>query len=300
MKSPDLSLLVALQVLLETQSVAESARRLELSPSAMSRTLSRLRETTGDPLLVRLGRGFVPTPRAEDIMTRIAPLVQDATALLNPQEVGDVHTLERIFVLSTADGFVENFGPQLNAKIRQTAPKVVLHFVQKTETGARCLQDGGIDLETGVIGGNTPPDLRTRSLFNDRFIATVREGHPLCQGNLTPDRFTAFDHVEVHKHLPKGVRHAGTIDDRLNELGLQRNIVMVVGGFATALSMARQSDLVATVPEQHTNNLRAGLVALELPFEPVSVTISMLWHPRMDADPAHQWLRGQVCALCSA
>ena len=75
MGRPDLNLLVTLDVLLAEGSVARAARRLKLSPSAMSRALARLRHTTGDPLLVRAGRGLVPTPRALALREQVGPVV---------------------------------------------------------------------------------------------------------------------------------------------------------------------------------------------------------------------------------
>src|SRR5712671_739856 len=109
MSSPDLNLLVALDVLLQEGSVARAAQRLRLSPSAMSRTLARLRETTGDPLLVRAGRGLVPTPRAFELRERVGQLVQDGEAVLRPAEKLNLKQLVRTFTLRTSEGFVENF-----------------------------------------------------------------------------------------------------------------------------------------------------------------------------------------------
>lgn len=299
MRNVDLNLLVALEVLLETQSVAEAARRLGLSPSAMSRTLSRLREVTGDPLLVRSGRALVPTPRAEEIQVSISPVVRDAQQLLRPKDKVELGSLKRTFVLRAADGFVENFGPRLNARMREVAPNVVLKFVQKTDNRTQLTPQSGIDLETGVVSDHTPPDLLARALFRDRFICAVRHDHPLHSGRLTAERFARSDHVDVAQHVPQSAGNLGPIDGRLKVQGLQRNIVMIVGGFATAIAMARQSDLVATVPELHTSNLRTGMAKVELPFAPINVTVSMLWHPRMDADPAHRWLRDEVRSVCA-
>src|SRR5512137_1733761 len=125
---PDLNLLVALDVLLAEGSVARAARRLRLSPSAMSRALARLRQTTGDPLLVRAGRGLVPTPRAIELRERVGQLVQDGEAVLRPATKLDAQHLVRTFTLRTSDGFVENFGPDLIARIRKEGPGVRLCF----------------------------------------------------------------------------------------------------------------------------------------------------------------------------
>src|SRR6188768_230096 len=117
MPRPDLNLLVTLDVLLSEGSVARAAQRLRLSPSAMSRALARLRETTGDPLLVRAGRGLVPTPRALELRERVSQLVQDGEAVLRPAEQLDLGRLVRTFTLRTGEGFVENFGPELIARV---------------------------------------------------------------------------------------------------------------------------------------------------------------------------------------
>src|SRR5262250_2526397 len=115
MAHPDLNLLVTLDVLLREGSVAGAARRLRLSPSAMSRALARLRDTTGDPLLVRAGRGLVPSPRALELRERVRRLVEDGGAVLRPVEKLDLKRLARTFTLRVSDGFVESFGPALLA-----------------------------------------------------------------------------------------------------------------------------------------------------------------------------------------
>src|SRR3954471_18161587 len=131
MPTPDLNLLVTLDVLLREGSVARAAQRLRLSPSAMSRALARLRAATGDPLLVRAGRGLVPTPRALELRARVGQLVQDAEAVLRPAEALNLKTLVRPFTRRATDGFAENFGPRLIARIGKAAPGVRLRFVQK-------------------------------------------------------------------------------------------------------------------------------------------------------------------------
>jgi len=296
MARPDLNLLVTLDVLLAEGSVARAARRLRLSPSAMSRALARLRATTGDPLLVRAGRGLVPTPRAIELRGRVSQLVQDGVAILRPAEKLDLEHLVRTFTLRTSDGFVENFGPDLIARIGEEAPGARLCFVPKTDRDSVLLRDGIVDLETGVVGKTTAPELRAQALFRDRFIGVVRMGHPLCQGEITPARYTAGRHVVVSR---RGLDR-GPIDEALSPLGLERDIVTIVAGFATALALARTSDLIASVPERHTGNLRAGMHGFALPVAAPEITVAMLWHPRMDADPAHRWLRGRVRDVCAA
>ncbi|SLN71212.1 LysR family transcriptional regulator [Oceanibacterium hippocampi] len=295
MSKPDLNLLATLDVLLAEGSVARAAARLRLSPSAMSRALARLRETTGDPLLVRAGRGLVPTPRALELRGRVGRLVQDAEAVLRPAETLDLGRLARTFTLRTREGFVENFGPDLIARVRNEAAGVRLRFVQKPDKDSRLLRDGLVDLETGVVGDAISPEIRVQALFRDRVIGVMRAGHPLIAGEMTPARYAASEHILVSRLG----RDRGPVDEALAALGLERKIVTIVGGFSAALALARASDLIASVPERHTGNLRAGMHSFPLPVATPDITVSLLWHPRQDADPAHRWLRACIREVCA-
>jgi DNA-binding transcriptional LysR family regulator len=296
MSRPDLNLLVTLDVLLAEGSVAGAARRLRLSPSAMSRALARLRETTGDPLLVRAGRGLVPTPRAVELRERVPQLVQGAEAVLRPAQTLDLARLARTFTLRTSDGFVENFGPALVARVGSEAPGVRLRFVQKPDKDSTPLREGAVDLETGVVEPTTGPELRARVLFTDRFVGVVRAGHPLAKGKVTSARYAAGRHISVSRRGSE----RGNIDEAMQPHGIVRAIGTIVDAFAGAVALARGSDLIATVPERHTGTLRAGMHTFPLPFPLPEFAVSLLWHPRMHADPAHRWLRGVVLESCAA
>ncbi|MGD8217011.1 LysR family transcriptional regulator [Pseudomonas thivervalensis] len=296
MSSPDLNLLVTLDVLLSEGSVARAARRLRLSPSAMSRALARLRETTGDPLLVRAGRGLVPTPRALELREQVSQLVQQAQAVLRPVATPDLGRLSRTFTLRTREGFVENFAIDLINRIHEQAPGVRLRFVEKTDRDSTALRQGTVDLETAVVDKDTSPELRTQALFSDRLIGVVRMGHPLSQTAVSAAGYAAGGHIGVSM---RGLDH-GLIDQALAALDLSREIVTSVPGFSSALGLARSSDLIASVPERYTTSLRIGLHSFTLPFPVPGFTIAMLWHPRMDADPVHRWLRGCLREVCAS
>ena len=296
MSTPDFNLLVTLDAVLTEGSVARAARRLRLSPSAMSRALARLRQTTGDPLLVRAGRGLVPTPRAIELRERVGQLVKDGEAVLRPTEKLNLKKLVRTFTLRTSEGFVENFGPDLIARAGDEAPGVRLRFVQKPDRDSASLRDGSVDLETGVVGKTLGPEVRAQALFRDRFIGVVRMGHPLAKGRITLLRYATGRHICVSR---RGLDR-GPIDEALSPLGLERKVVTIVGGFSVALALARASDLIASVPERHTGSLRAGMHSFPLPVPVPEITVSLLWHPRLDADPAHRWLRTCVRDACAA
>ncbi|MGF9567168.1 LysR family transcriptional regulator [Neorhizobium sp. JUb45] len=301
MQSVDLNLLLALDVLLSERSVTKAARRLRLSPSAMSRTLARLRKSTGDPLLVQAGRTLTPTPYAESLVERVHTLARDTQAVLQPSVVSlDLSTLDRTFVLRASEGFVQALaGPLVMAAIKH-APKVRFHFVPKPDKDAQPLRDGLIDLEVGVFG-TTAPELRQQLLFRDRFVGVCRADHPLLKEEVTAERYAACRHVVVTR---KGIT-AGPVDVALQQRGLHREVTLTVPSHPEAVWIARNSDLVALVPRtclgnaiigDYTTDL--GVTAFTLPVQTEEISVCAIWHPRLEVDPAHRWLRETLSAVC--
>lgn len=300
MENVDLNLLVALDVLLAEASVTGASRRLGLSASAMSRTLKRLRQATGDPLLVRAGRALVPTPYAVSLRDRVHTLTRDAQATLRPPtDPLDVAALDLTFTLRANDAFIQSFSAPLFAAIAEAAPRVRLRFVAKPNKDAAPLREGRVDLEIGVIT-SPAPEMRTQRLFRDRFVGAVRAGHPLLAGEgVTPGRYAACQHVVASRRA----NFRGPVDDALQALGLQRTIAVVVPAHADALRIAAATDLVALVPhacfsDNAAHHPAAALEYFALPVQTPDISISAMWHPRLDADPAHGWLRHVVTSLC--
>jgi DNA-binding transcriptional LysR family regulator len=302
MDDVDMNLLAALDVLLAEGSVTGAARRLRLSSSAMSRTLTRLRSATGDPLLVRAGRRLVPTPRAAELRDRVHELSREVRAVLRPQISHlDVASLERMFTLRASEGFVEFLSAPLVVAVMQAAPRIRLRFAPKPDRDAAPLREGLVDLEIGALAASAP-ELRTQFLFRDGFVGVARIGHPLlADSGVTPERYAACDHVVASRNED----FAGPFDDALEKLSLSRAIRVVVPGYPDAMRIARHSDLVALVPRSCLGNRLAsdhgatsGLASFDLPVATPEIMISAMWHPRVDADPAHRWLRDTVMSVC--
>lgn len=298
MADPDLNLLIALDALLAEGSVVKAARRLGLSESAMSRTLARLRAVTGDPLLVRAGRGLVPTPRAVQLRERVPGLAEEVRAVLRPAEAVDIARLERSFTLRASESFIEVYAARLVGRVAAEAPGVLLRFAPRGNRDAQALRDGLIDLDIGVHS-ETTPELKVQSLLRDRLVAAVREGHPLTRrATVTPEQYAACGHVLTSRR--------GLVRDRVDEalaaLGLARKVVAVVPSFPAALAIVRASDLTALVSERQLAAGVAGVRILPLPAKLAialdEVVVTQMWHPRQDADPAHRWLRGRILAAC--
>ncbi len=299
MPDPDFNLLAALDVLLAEGSVAGAAKVLGLSDSAMSRTLLRLRAATGDPLLVRAGRRLVATPHATALRERVKTLTGEVKSVLQPapREL-DLATLERNFTIRSNEGFVEAFAARLVGAVTEAAPGVRLRFAPKPDKGVQSLREGLIDLEIGVLG-DTGPEVMIQSLFQDQFVGVVRRGHPLASGDVTASRYAAYGHVVASR---RG-RTRGPVDDALEALGLQRRVVVVVPSFPAALAIAATSDLVGLVTSSFVRTGQAGTHGMPvhcfvLPVQTSGITVSQMWHPRANADPAHRWLREMVLSVC--
>ncbi|WP_082659080.1 LysR family transcriptional regulator [Aureimonas sp. AU40] len=297
----DLNLLTALDALLREESVTGAAARLGLSVSATSRLLARLRVATGDPLLVRAGRRLVPTPHALALRAEVPELARDLRRVLSPEPARfDTADLQRTFVIRANDGFVDLFAAAL-IEAAELAPGVCLRFAPKPDKDVGVLRDGRIDLEIGVLGASAP-EMRFQHLFRDRFVGVVRAGHPLLEGTMDPQRFAACRHVVTSRKAAP----VGPIDDELAKLHLRRKIAAVVSSHRDALAIAAGSDLVASVPSLCLSDIgsphagsRKDVVSFPLPVPTPGIAVSLQWHPRMDADPAHRWLRTLVKTTCT-
>jgi DNA-binding transcriptional LysR family regulator len=294
----DFNLLIALEALLSERSVTGAARRLGLSVSAMSRTLTRLREATGDRLLLQAGRTLVLTPYAEQLNQQVPALSRDIQAVLRPTDRQcDPATLERSFTIRAGEGFVDLAGAALMKRIHNAAPRVQLNFVPKVDWDAQPLRDGAIDLEIGTVK-TTAPEIRTRLLFRDRYVGVCRKGHPVLDADaMDAATYAAADHVAASRPTP--------VDAALAALGLKRKIMMTVAGYTHAMQVARHSDLLAVIPHSCLGNAfipdhaaANGLQSFELPVPTAAFNVSAIWHPRLDRDPAQVWLRNEILALC--
>jgi DNA-binding transcriptional LysR family regulator len=223
--------------------------------------------------------------------------------VLRPAAGGlDFAKLKRSFTIRSNEGFVEIFAARLVAAVTAAAPNVRLHFAPKPDKDVRALREGVVDLEIGVLG-ESGPEVRLQTLFRDHFVGAVREGHPLvAKGKITPARYAACGHVVASRrgHV------SGPVDKALAALGLSRTVVAVVPSFRAALAIASASDLVALVTHSFFNTTQGDqtrssptvLRSFPLPVRTEAVTISQMWHPRLDADPVHRWLRGLVVETC--
>lgn len=288
MESTDFALLLSLDALLQEGSVSGAARRVGLSTPAMSHTLARIRERFGDPILVRAGRGMLPTPRALALKNRVHQVVEDARRALEAERPFVPAELTQTFVVHATDYVLTVLGGAVDRILRAEAPRACVRFVPNTPDDAAQLRDHGSDLAVG-IWGDTPSEMRSRRLLTDRFVCVVRRGHPVVAGRFTLDQFVALPHVQI---APRG-KAGGYLDDVLAERGLARTVARAVPYFLTALQLVAETDYVLCVSERIARRYEAslGLQVLEAPLKLRPYALSLLWHPRVDADPAQRFLR---------
>lgn len=293
----DLNLLVALDALLEHQSVTRAAVRIGLSTPATSHALARLRTLLADPLLVRAGRQLVLTPRAGVLKPRVRALVEELRELLTPRAAGDLRQLERNFVVHASDYALLVLGAAVDARARTAAPRVCLQFLPNVDRDAELLRLGEIDLAVGVYP-SLPPEIHTQKLFDERLVCVVREAHPHARRRPSAERFAALEHIQV---APRG-RPGGVVDEALARAGLQRRVTRMVPFFLSALHLCADTDCVLTVPERvaRATAPRFGLRVLELPIDVPGYAFQQIWHPRNHTDAAHRWLRESFVAAAHA
>lgn len=299
MQRPDLNLLFALDVLLEEGSVVGAARRMNLSAPAMSRTLSRIRETLGDPVFVLAGRKLVPTPRALALREQVRAAVEQAAQALAPGKEVDLRTLDRRFNVRANDIFVGSYSGRLLEAMAATMPRAMLRFApEQDDIDDEALRSGRIDLFISAAR-KLGPEMRVQSLFTTSFVGTARQGHPIFRGEITPERLTRWGHIGVSR---RG-KSAGPIDDALQALGLRRRVVLVVPTPYAAAFALQESDLLLPLPEHLARGAQsAGLriKLFDLPVTVAAVPITQAWHPRLQGDPGHQWLRRTIRELCTS
>jgi DNA-binding transcriptional LysR family regulator len=302
MNNVDLNLLMALDVLLAERSVTSAAHRLNLSHSAMSRTLARLRVVTGDPLLVRAGRGLVPTPRAMELGHHVHELTRDALAILRPQtHQVDMASVELTFTVRASDSFMKWLSGPVAMAVLEQAPRICLRFEAKPDKHAQPLRDGLVDLEIGRIG-TSAPEIRTRFLFHDHYVGIARLGHSMLESKQAElEHFASCNHVVASQEG----QALTCLDGALESMGLKRKISIVVPGYPDAMRIACQSELIAIVPNSclvdfAPSNGCSSLARFNLPSPVPAFKISALWHPRMDADPVHRRVRDIIISTCQA
>jgi DNA-binding transcriptional LysR family regulator len=289
----NLNLLVALDALVHERSVTGAARRVHVTPSAMSHSLSELRELLGDALLVRVGRGMALTPRGQALVNPVHRMLLDAQSIIRDRAAFDPLTAERNFVIAAPDFLAVLILPELLAARAREAPGVTFEVVPSVRRGnAWLLESGELDLALGAVVDEAP-GIRRVDLCTEGFVCAVRKGHPDIDGKLTLEQYVQNPHALIT--LGDSSRPTW-VDEALDRLGRRRKVAMRIRHFMAAPLVVSRTDLVLTGPSMLIRYF-ADLVPLQVLPPPIPLPTypeEAYWHERFDNDPAHRWLRDLV------
>jgi DNA-binding transcriptional LysR family regulator len=292
----DLNLFVVLHAVLEEGSATRAAKRLNVTQSAVSNALGRLRSGLGDPLVVRSGRGLVPTPRATELRPVVAQAIAHLQTVVDRGRGFDPCASTRTFTVAAADNHQTSEAPRIAAAFATALPLAALRMVSADFLAAsNGLASGEIDLAIvpAVIADQGPC---SEHVFRERACLVVRRDHPRVRGKITPKLFNELAHIDVEVALgKKGVGHERA-EQHWKSVGLVRRVAITVPYFTTAAMMASRTDCLAGLPSRAAEVLceafpiRIARTTFSLP----SMLMSMMWHERTDADPGARYFRRVV------
>lgn len=295
-KRLDLNLLVTLETLLVEQNVTRAAEHLHLSQPAVSAQLNRLRDLFDDPLLIPVQRGMAPTAKALDLLDPLRRALDQVRATLAEHGHFDPAKASLIVAIACTD-FVQVTVVQLLAiALRKRAPGVriaIRHF--DPERLEAQMASGQVDLAL-LSPANGPATLRSRHLFDERYVLIGRRGHPELQAGLSVEQFGKLDQVVVSL---RGGSFTTPVDDGLAASGYKRNVVLSAASFLVVPEIVARSDFVALVPERLVRDRADALTVVEPPFTVPNFPVNMLWHERNHGHAGQRWIREAIVELAA-
>lgn len=291
----DLNLLVALDVLIEERNVSRAASRLALTQPTVSGMLRRLRVLFGDDLLVRTQRGMLPTARAESLVQPLKRLLADADAIVTPRQF-DPSSAERQFTIATTDYMQYVLVIPLIAKLRELAPhvRIATRALESADLSGR-LASGQIDL---AITTSTwaPQGLRSRTLYKEQYVCVMGRNNPLATRELSEHDLSQAEHIVFS---PREGGFTGDADAAFAREGLARTVRVSLSNFLLAPALVKSTDLVALVPSRLLQRKDEELIVTQPPIRGAAFNVIAVWHPRVQAEPGHRWLRRLLADVAS-
>ncbi|WP_437294219.1 LysR family transcriptional regulator [Sorangium sp. So ce426] len=283
-------LLPALLALLETESVTLAARRMRVGQPAMSRTLEKLRQATGDELLVRTGRKLVRTRRASEILPEARSLLSGAQRVLGPPSAFVPHTAQGVVTFALGDDMQAVLASHLLERMRAAAPGLDIRVRPLVLESAHEAVRGVVDLAVmpdlrGQVRIPMLDELVISAQYTRRFVTVTRK-----RKKLTLEAFLAAEHALVSP----GGEEGGYVDDALRALGKRRRVAVTVPGFQAAITLVRELDLVATLPDDIVRVLAPRLHRQACPVSTPELPMCVAWARRFNQDARHRWLRELV------
>lgn len=285
----DLNLLVVLETVVAERSVLRAARRLHVTPSAISNSLARLRRILDDPLVIRSGRGVLPTPRAAALVPALSRALRDIDLAVHGGSFDPAATTGQ-FTLAIADAGQVVQVPRLASELASAMPRATLRVVGIDTF----LAGGGLaseEVDVALAAMEKAPGIHLLPLYEERSVLVARERHPFAAS--AKHQLGALRHVDVQVSPGRGYRHLAATYARAR---IPREIALVVPSFLAAAAIVAETDLVTTLPESFARRFAKtfGLRELRASAPRVSISVDLAWHERTEHDPAMRAFRDVV------
>lgn len=293
----DLNLLLVLDTVLSERSVVRAAQRLHVSPSAVSNSLARLRSLLGDPLVIRSGRGIIPTPRAASLAPALKRALSELEGVVQ-KDTFDPLTTTKQFTLALADATQMARFPELVMLIAKEMPHAQLRAVG-IDTYISSGGLSGMEIDAALIAQEQEaPGIHMKALYKEGSVLGARLGNRRAGGRITKAQLSELQHVDVQVAPGRGYRELAQTYMRL---GIERKIAATVPSFITAAAIIAKTDFVATIPESLMEFLggRFRLHVIAGPVPRIVTPIKLVWHERTDNDPAMRAFREAVIRAVS-
>lgn len=293
-KRLDLNLLVTLETLLVEQNVTRAAERLHLSQPAVSAQLNRLRELFDDPLLVPAQRGMTPSAKALELLEPLRHALDQVRVVLAGHRHFDPTKARLTVAIACTDYLQTTVVQPLAVALRERAPgvRLAVRHLDPPQLAAQ-MSKGEVDLAL-MTPEHAPASLRSRHLFDERYVLIGRRRHPGLRQGLSVAQFAQLEQVVVSL---RGGGFTTPVDDGLAALGYRRTVVLSAASFLSVPEIVAHSDFVALVPERLVRGRGAALKVVECPFPVPGFAVSLLWHERTHGHAGQRWLRELIVDL---
>ncbi|UXN67409.1 LysR family transcriptional regulator (plasmid) [Phyllobacterium sp. A18/5-2] len=293
-KRLDLNLLVTLETLLVEQNVTKAAARLNLSQPAVSAQLNRLRHEFDDPLLIPAQRGMTPTAKAMELLDPLRQALDQVRATVVSHGNFDPAKAKLTVSIACTDYLQAVVVKPLVVELRMRAPgvRVALRNLDVPQLDAQMAR-GDVDLAL-MTPQAVSPSLRTRHLFNERYVLIGRRKHPRLREGITVEEFAEMDQVIVSLD---GGGFVTPVDGVLADLGHRRNAVLSAASFLFVPEIVSYSDFVALVPERLVRDRADKLMVIDCPFPVEGFAVGMVWHERSHGHGGQRWIREAIVSL---
>lgn len=298
----DLNLLVYLDVLLREQNVTRAANQLSITQPAMSNGLKRLRELLNDPVLVRTSDGMVPTERAKELQPTVRGILLTLEETLQPTKEFEPQESTRVFRIMASDYAASTLIPPLLKRLREEAPHTSIDIMTPSDVTFHDVENGKVDMAINRFD-ELPQSFHQKTVWRDSFSCLVNSANPIIE-KFNLDTYLRAQHIWVSKTGfgvgvgmdPQDVQKLGWVDEALSNIGKKREISVFTRNYHVAMHLAKEEDLVVTLPTRAAELYRdnESMEILDPPFPIPALELKMIWSPLLHRDTSHNWLRQQI------